>query len=95
MNKTVISEDFFDETDLNFADDSAEPLKMKERYILITEVDGDDIVACVDQYSLVTGKKLFDDVQFELLSRELLQVIARAASDKKFTVEIRESKDAL
>lgn len=68
-------------------DNTAQDIAMGISYALIIDEENDDVVASLDQYSLVSGAKLFEDSQFEMLAVEMLQVISRAAPGRKFKLE--------
>ena len=68
-------------------DTTARDIAMGISYALIIDEENDDVVASLDQYSLVSGAKLFEDSQFEMLAVEMLQVISRAAPERKFKLE--------
>jgi hypothetical protein len=90
MNKSI----FDDLGMLEEGDITAQDIAMGISYVLIIDKENDDVVASLDQYSLVTGAKLFEDSQFEMLAVEMLQVVSRAAPDRKFIIEVKNNKQA-
>jgi hypothetical protein len=87
MNKSIFDEQGVHDLEENFG-------MLPFVFAYIVDVGSNDVIATIDQYSAVTGEKIFEDNQFDMVTKELLQIVSRAAPERKFVLEIKKNNES-
>lgn len=88
MNKSLFNEESVDDLDslLN-------PLPAVFAYVV--DVKSNDVIATVDRYSVITGEEIFSEQQFDMLAKELLQIVSRSAPERQFILEVKKNGELI